>query len=217
MSVLVDRDILDAIQRGSIVISPFDPACLGTNSYDVHLAPTLRMYQPGAPLDVRVPRDTYDIWISDDGIVLMPGKLYLASTVERTESHEHVPMLNGRSSLGRLGLSIHVTAGTGDVGFCGHWTMEMFVIEPLHIYAGMSVGQILWMTASDMPITPYSRKASAKYSNTGELPQASKLHEELSSGVCGEVWWGNKHFHQAHPCVLPKHHSGPHSCLDRGK
>lgn len=193
MSVLVDKDILGAIQRGAIVVSPFDPSCLGTNSYDVHLAPTLRTYVKeydtncftgslalgSLPLDARVERATVDIPIPQGGIVLWPGTLYLAGTVERTESHEHVPMLNGRSSLGRLGLSIHVTAGTGDVGFCGHWTMEMFVIEPLRVHAGMAVGQLLWMTASGVPVTPYGSKASAKYSEAGSLPQASKLHEEL--------------------------------------
>jgi dCTP deaminase len=196
VSVLIDKDILDAIRRGAIVVSPFDSSCLGTNSYDVHLASVLRVYdrrrnapnQPTrdhhgdpvlAPLDVRERRATTDVSIPDGGLILQPGRLYLASTVERTESHEHVPMLNGRSSLGRLGLSIHVTAGTGDVGFCGHWTMEMFVIEPLRVYAGMPVGQLLWLTASGVPITPYGSKASAKYSEAGSLPQASKLHEEL--------------------------------------
>ncbi len=194
MSVLVDRDIMRAIERGAIVIDPFDSKCLGTNSYDVHLAPTLRVYRCEAvrvpvlgggfetidapPLDVRVQRSTVDIPIPEEGFVLEPGELYLASTVERTESLEHVPVLNGRSSVGRLGLSIHVTAGTGDVGFRGAWTMELFVVKRLRVYAGLAIGQLLWFEASAVPWVPYDRKRWAKYSRSGPLPQPSKLHEE---------------------------------------
>jgi dCTP deaminase len=198
VSVLVDETILAAMDRGAIVIRPFDRCCLGTNSYDVHLAPTLRVYKDGkvnvpifgggseaidllGPLDVRVPRETVDVPIPEEGIVLEPGELYLASTTEYTESNEHVPMLNGRSSLGRYGLSIHVTAGTGDVGFRGHWTMELFVIKPLRVYAGIAVGQLLWLETSGAPLRLYGGKASAKYNDTGPLPQPSKLHEELGA------------------------------------
>lgn len=197
MSVLVDEAILAALDRGAIVIRPFDRRCLGSNSYDVHLAPTLRVYKstrrslptldgglyevPEQPLDVRVSRETTDVPIPENGVVLQPGELYLASTVERTESHEHVPMLNGRSSLGRYGLSIHVTAGTGDVGFRGHWTMELFVIKPLRVYAGLAVGQLLWLETSGAPLRLYGGKASAKYNDAGPLPQPSKLHEELGA------------------------------------
>lgn len=190
MSVLVDRDILAAMDRGEIVVDPFDRSCLGSNSYDVHLAPTLRVYDNparwGRPLDAREDNATSDIRIPDDGVVLRPGRLYLASTVEHTESRLHVPILNGRSSVGRLGLSIHVTAGTGDVGFCGRWTMELFVVEPLRVYAGMPVGQLLWMTASDVPEVSYADKPTAKYGAHADgaslLPQPSRLHEDLARG-----------------------------------
>ncbi len=178
MSILVDKDILAAVDRGAIVVSPFDRACLGTNSYDVHLAPTLLAYSDESDLDVRKVNRTYALAIADDGMLLRPGMLYLASTVEHTESHEHVPVLNGKSSLGRLGLSIHVTAGTGDVGFRGHWTLEMHVVRPLRVYVGMPVGQILWFTASSPPLVPYSCKVTAKYSGSGPLPQPSRMHEE---------------------------------------
>lgn len=194
MSILVDRDILAAMERGSIVITPFDRKCLGTNSYDVHLASTLRVYErikrwaPGAgpwlavddPLDTRVSCSTIDLAIGPEGFVLEPGELYLASTIEHTESHEHVPMLNGRSSTGRLGLSIHVTAGTGDVGFRGPWTMELTVVKRLRVHAGDAIGQLLWICSSSPPLMPYDRKPSAKYNDAGSLPQPSKLHEERS-------------------------------------
>lgn len=200
MSALVDVDILGALASGAIVIDPFDRACLGTNSYDVHLAPTLRVYKrvpgwvdgpgpdgcstqwPDEPLDVRVRRDTVDVTIPEGGLVLEPGELYLASTVEHTESRFHLPTLNGRSSLGRLGLSIHVTAGTGDVGFRGHWTMELFVVKRLRVYPNIPIGQLLWFATENQPLVPYGSKPSAKYSDAGALPQASKLHEELGGG-----------------------------------
>ena len=66
--------------------------------------------------------------------------------MEYTETHGYVPMIEGRSSIGRLGMFIHVTAGFGDVGFCGYWTLEIFVIHPLRIYAGVPICQIFYHT-----------------------------------------------------------------------
>jgi dCTP deaminase len=183
MSILVDRDIRRAIDYGDICIDPFDPKSLGTNSYDVHLAPDLITYSPehyADSLDCRASTPTRHMLIDEaHGFVLVPGELYLASTVEYTASHKHVPILNGKSSLGRLGLSIHVTAGTGDVGFCNHWTMELFVIKPLRIYAGMPIGQLLWFTASSEPMAKYSEKLGAKYTHRSALPQASEMHRNF--------------------------------------
>lgn len=195
MTALVDSDILLAMRSGQIVVAPFDLACLGTNSYDVHLAPMLRVYQrpvekthlggsmyteADVPLESRSPNATYDVDIGPDGMVLEPGELYLASTVEYTESNAHLPMLNGRSSIGRLGLSIHVTAGTGDVGFRGHWTMELHVVRRLRVHAGMPVGQLLWFAVSGEPETSYGRKPSAKYAGSGPEPAASRLHADFA-------------------------------------
>lgn len=201
MSVLVDSEILREVERGAIIIDPFDRKRLGTNSYDVRLSDTLRTYKvefdkverphnddyyggrtlmqsAPAPLDARKARKTIDHKIGPEGFVLLPGELYLASTIEYTESHAHVPILNGKSSIGRLGLSIHVTAGTGDVGFRGHWTMELFVIKPLRVYAEMAIGQLLWFTVNEQPEVPYDLKQSAKYNNHDPLPMASKMHQE---------------------------------------
>lgn len=197
--VLVDREILSAMESGAIVIAPFDRSCLGTNSYDVHLAGTLRVYKrelppglpvyvlskeewerhPEEPLDTRKKHETIDIQIPEGGYVLEPGELYLASTVERTESRDFVPILNGRSSTGRLGLSIHVTAGTGDCGFRGPWTMELTVVKRLRVHAGDPIGQLLWLTTTSAPLVPYCNKPSAKYNDAGPLPQPSKLHEDF--------------------------------------
>lgn len=182
MSKLVDRDILDALQSGDIVIAPFDRAALGTNSYDVHLGPELRTYRTHkgdgffSPLDCKHSRETDPITIdSVRGFTLLPGVLYLGSTVEYTETLAHVPMINGKSSCGRLGLSVHVTAGTGDVGFKGHWTLELTVVHALIVYAGMPVAQLLWDTIMTSPEHPYPR-ASSKYTNAHVPgPQASEM------------------------------------------
>lgn len=178
--ILVDRDIMAARERGEIVIDPFDRKALGTNSYDVHLAPTLKVYFPrwrsDLVLDCKHKKPpTEEIVIPPDGYVLEPEELYLASTIEYTESHAHVPMLNGKSSLGRLGLSIHVTAGSGDVGFLGHWTMEMFVIKRLRVYPWMPIGQLLWFAASGPPDVAYHSKPGAKYINRVAMPMASDM------------------------------------------
>lgn len=175
MSILVDKDILFARETGAIKIEPWNEDALGTNSYDVHLAPILRCYSDDV-LDCRKKPTTYDINIEhEDGYVLQPGELYLASTTEYTESHQHIPILNGKSSLGRLGLSIHVTAGTGDVGFCNYWTMELFVIKPLRVYAGMPIGQLLWFEASGRPDVTYKNKPGAKYNERSTAPVASEM------------------------------------------
>lgn len=177
MSALVDKTILECIDSGAIVIRPFAREHLGTNSYDVTLGPLLRTYAASdQPLCVREQRAVVDVPIPPEGFVLQPGELYLASTIEYTESNEHLPILNGKSSLGRLGLSIHVTAGTGDVLYKGHWTLEMTVVKSLRVYAGMPVGQLLWFEVSDTPLVGYAHKASAKYRDIADpLPQSSRM------------------------------------------
>jgi dCTP deaminase len=185
MTTLVDRDIIFQMTQGNIVIDPFDRACLGTNSYDVHLSNELRVYEKKftdlykeIPLDVYEERGTTLIEIPQEGHVLQPGIGYLASTIEYTETREHLPIINGKSSLGRLFLSIHATAGTGDVGFKGHWTLELSVIQPLRIYAGMRIAQLLYFGTQSTPLISYDRKYGAKYGGRDQHPQASRMHRE---------------------------------------
>jgi len=195
VSILSYHDIYNAKLAGDIVIDPYDPQCLGTNSYDVHLASTLLTYKKKIdersfaplPLDCKEERETVEAVIPADGLVLQPGKLYLASTVEYTETHKHVPFLEGKSSLGRLGLNIHITAGKGDVGFCGHWTMELSVVEPLRIYAGMPIGVLIYYTVSSQPIVDYAAKPSQKYAaqhtrSDNPKPVASRMWKNFPDG-----------------------------------
>ena len=122
------------------VIDPFDATKLNPNSYNLCLHDELLVYEE-IVLDVRRPNRYRRYIIPPDGLVLQPHQLYLGRTVERTETHNLVPMLEGRSSIGRLGLFVHVTAGFGDVGFCGYWTLELFAVHPIRIYPGLPICQ----------------------------------------------------------------------------
>ena len=119
----------------NIVIDPFDEARLNPNSYNLTLHDELMIYEE-VVLDMRRANRVRRLTIPPEGLVLQPNQLYLGRTIERTETRNLVPMIEGRSSIGRLGLFVHVTAGFGDVGFCGYWTLEMFAVQPVRIYAG---------------------------------------------------------------------------------
>jgi dCTP deaminase len=115
------------------------------------------------------------IAIPKEGLVLQPNQLYLARTVERTETHNLVPQIEGRSSVGRLGLFVHVTAGFGDVGFCGHWTLEMFAVHQVRIYPGIPICQIFYHE-----ICGEIEEYASKYQNNHDI-QPSLLFEELAA------------------------------------
>lgn len=122
--------------------------------------------------------ETIDVTIPEDGFILRPGQLYIASTNEYTETWNAVPKLEGKSSIGRLGLFVHVTAGYGDVGFCGTWTLELVATVPVKIYPNMKICQISYHGISEKPNISYRDKESAKYS--GQMgATASKMHENF--------------------------------------
>ena len=130
----------------AIDIEPFDPALCGPNSYDVHLAPELLCYDIEYILDMKKENEANPLTIPEEGLVLIPGILYLGTTVERTWCAGLVPWLDGRSSVGRLGMFLHITAGRGDDNFDGHWTCEISVVQPLRIYPNVRIGQITFLT-----------------------------------------------------------------------
>ena len=206
--IFTDKTILDSINKGKIVVQPFIHANLGTNSIDLTLAPHLVTYinaedyiaetyhlgrrsfqisdnvyksvhaTDGYFIDSKANNETRKFEIPEEGFILQPGQLYIASTNEYTETWNAVPKLEGRSSLGRLGLFIHVTAGYGDVGFCGKWTLELVATVPLRIYPNMKICQISYHGISEKPNIDYSKKESAKYS--GQMgATASKMHENF--------------------------------------
>lgn len=172
--ILTDKHILAEIEKGTILIEPYDRSCLGTNSYDVHLGKHLATYVDKA-LDAKLHNKIEHFDIPEEGFVLQPGVLYLGVTLEYTETHAHVPFLEGKSSMGRLGIDIHATAGKGDVGFCNHWTLEISCIQPVRIYAGMPVGQLIYFVVDGEIENAYNTKSSAKYNNRSAKPMESMM------------------------------------------
>ena len=156
-----------------IVIRPFSETQLNPNSYNLRLHNELLLYND-RELDMRKNNESTQIIIPEEGLLLAPQRLYLGRTVEYTETDGLVPMLEGRSSIGRLGLFVHVTAGFGDVGFCGYWTLEIFCVQPIRIYAGVEVCQIYYHSISDA----YEKYVSGKYQHNRGI-QASKLYKDF--------------------------------------
>ena len=160
--ILSDAQIKTAIRFSEIKIDPFRPSCLGSNSYDVHLGKVLATYDSKI-LDAKVHNKITYFEIPETGFVLEPEVFYLGVTEEYTETHKHVPFLEGKSSIGRLGIDIHATAGKGDVGFCNFWTLEISVKQPVRVYAGMPIGQLIYFEVKGEILTHYHQKNSAKY------------------------------------------------------
>ncbi len=172
--ILSDKEILNRIDSKEIVIQPYDRSCLGTNSYDVHLSPHLATYQDEI-LDAKKHNVIRNFEIPEEGYVIQPGILYLGSTSEYTETHSAVPFLEGKSSVGRLGIDIHATAGKGDVGFCNHWTLEISCVHPVRIYAGMPIGQLIYFQVEGDIENYYNKKANAKYNDKTPKPVESMM------------------------------------------
>jgi dCTP deaminase len=172
--ILSDQKILEALESGKIVIEPFRRECLGTNSYDVHLGKHLAVYKDKI-LDARKHNQIQHFEIPEDGLVLEPGTLYLGVTEEYTETHLAVPFLEGKSSVGRLGIDIHATAGKGDVGFCNTWTLEISCTQPVRIYAGMPIGQLIYFLVDGEIENYYHRKKDAKYNERTVKPVESMM------------------------------------------
>ena len=172
--ILSGREI-QARLGGDVKIDPFNEDQLNPNSYNLRLHNELLVYEE-IVLDMKRANRYRRIAIPPEGLVLEPNQMYLGRTVEYTETRNLVPMLEGRSSIGRLGMFVHITAGFGDVGFCGYWTLEMLAVQPVRIYAGVQVCQIFYHTVEGA-ITQYE---SGKYQRNTDI-QPSLLHRELTA------------------------------------
>ena len=170
--ILSGRMIKERLGK-DIIIEPFDEKSLNPNSYNLRLYNELLVYDDKC-LDMKKPNKTTPLAIPPEGIELTPGRLYLGRTMEYTETHNFVPMLEGRSSIGRLGLFIHVCAGFGDVGFKGYWTLEIHCIQPIRIYAGIGICQIYYHSIEGS-YDPYN---SGKYQNNTGI-QPSLLYQDF--------------------------------------
>ena len=174
MGVLSDKGILEEIEKGTILIEPFKMECLGTNSYDVHLGRFIGVYKSRV-LDAKQHNEIDIFQIPKEGIELQPGTLYLGVTEEYTETHAHVPFLEGKSSVGRLGIDIHATAGKGDVGFCNTWTLEISCIQHVRVYPGMPIGQLIYFSVDGNVQNLYNKKDNAKYTQRTVKPVESMM------------------------------------------
>ena len=156
-----------------IVIEPFNEKQLNPNSYNLRLHNELLVYDEPI-LDMKKENKVKKLFIPEEGLVLETGKLYLGRTIEFTGTENYVPMLEGRSSIGRLGLFIHVTAGFGDVGFHGFWTLEIFCVQPIKIYSGVEICQIYYHSIEG----DYEEYCSGKYQNNQGI-QPSLLYKDF--------------------------------------
>lgn len=156
-----------------IFIEPFDRRMLNPNSYNLRLHNELLVYSCNE-LDMKKNNPTEKLVIPKEGLVLEPGRLYLGRTYEYTRTKGLVPMLEGRSSVGRLGLFVHVTAGFGDVGFCGYWTLEIHCIQPIRVYPMVEVCQIYYHLIEGV----YEEYKSGKYQNNEGI-QPSMMYRDF--------------------------------------
>jgi len=170
--ILSGKEILKHIDK-EIIIKPFDERRINPNSYNLSLHNELLVYENDI-LDMKKPNTTKQIVIPEDGLLLEPNKLYLGRTNEYTKTDKYVPMLEGRSSTGRLGLFIHVTAGFGDVGFAGYWTLEIFCVQPIIIYPNAEICQIYYHNIDG----EYDLYCSGKYQNNNGI-QPSLMYKDF--------------------------------------
>lgn len=170
--ILSGKEILKQIGK-NITIEPFDKARINPNSYNLTLANELLVYENDI-LDMKKPNPTSRLIIPNEGLLLEPNRLYLGRTNEFTSTDKYIPMLEGRSSTGRLGLFIHITAGFGDIGFSGYWTLEIFCVQPVRIYPGVEICQIYYHDITG----DYDLYKSGKYQNNNGI-QPSLMYKDF--------------------------------------
>jgi len=199
MSVLLGSTIIEEVKAGKIIIDPFIEENVGPNSVDVTLSNKLLTYVPCKVIkdengnniverilspwgenfiDMAEDNEVYGLEIPEDGLVLQPGILYLGSTNEKAGSDYFVPMYEGRSSMARLGIQSHLSAGFGDIFFKSNWTLEITVVHPTKIYPNSRFGQVYFHEVNDLAremLVKDSRFYNGKYTNQPG-PQKSKSY-----------------------------------------
>lgn len=170
--ILTGEEIKKQVFSKRIVIEPFDEGCLTTNSYDFHLGDKILTYKSHI-LDCQVKNSTIEQTIPKDGLVLVPEKLYLGHTKETMGSNHYVPVIRGKSSTGRMGLFVHITADLIDIGSINQYTLMLHATQPVKIYPGMKIGQItFWKPEGSIKLY------KGKY-NGLRGPQASQLFKDF--------------------------------------
>jgi len=167
-------DYIEYLQvKPRIVIEPYCESQMNPNSYNLRLGDKLLVYAEDS-LDMAKDNPTQELTIPEEGLVLEPGRLYLGSTIEHTETYNLAPFIEGRSSIGRLGAQVHLTAGFGDNFHKGTWTLEITVVHALRVYAGVEVCQIGYAPITGVTNSEYKGKYQDQ---TG--PRASQLWKDF--------------------------------------
>lgn len=170
--ILSGTEITKQVKKNKITIRPFNTSRVNPNSYNVELGNYLKVYEEDV-LDSKKELKTKVIDIPDEGIVLQPNKVYLGFTKEVVGSDYFVPTITGRSSSGRLGLFVQITSDLVDIGFKGNLTFQLHVVQPLRIYKGMKIGQIMfWKPKGKIKLY------NGKYQNSNG-PQESKAWKDF--------------------------------------
>ncbi len=170
--MLTGIEIIKQLGKG-IIIEPYCKEQLNPNSYNLRITDELATYKEGI-LDLRRKNETQLIKIPEEGLILKPRELYLAKTYEYTETKGFIPVIFGRSSVGRLGLTVHISAGFGDIGFKGNWTLQLTCVKPIKIYPFMPLCQIAFFeTTGDNEM-----RYKSKYQNSNGI-ESSRFYEEL--------------------------------------
>lgn len=172
--ILTGSEIEKEVRAKQIVIDPFDSACLTTNSYDFHLGTEILTYKHHV-LDTKKPNETAKIVIPETGLQLNPQKLYLGHTSETIGSKYYVPVIRGRSSTGRVGLFVHITADLIDIGSINQYTLMLHATQPVVIYSGMLIGQVTFWTVKGEITKLYQGKYQGLRG-----PQSSQVHKDFS-------------------------------------
>ena len=185
--ILSDRDLLAEINKGSIIIDPFDPACVQPSSIDVKVSNLFRVFRNHTAAVLDVKKDLTDLMelveVPDgEAFLLHPGEFALGSTLERVAVPNNlVARVEGKSSLGRLGLVIHSTAGFIDAGFDGHVTLELANLAnlPITLYPGMKIGQISFIQMTSPAEKPYGSGAHGSKYQGQRGPTPSRYFENF--------------------------------------
>ncbi|MGD1892459.1 MAG: dCTP deaminase [Cyclobacteriaceae bacterium] len=148
---------IERLQEKEIHIDPFSSEQLNPNCYNLRLHSELLIYQ-NQLLDMKQDNPVEKVIIPQEGYILEPGKLYLGRTAERIRADHHVPVLEGRSSIGRLGILVHFTAGLGNIGSDGYWTLEISCVQPVRIYPDVEICQIYFQELRGEHIKYQSKK-----------------------------------------------------------
>jgi dCTP deaminase len=172
--ILTGKEIKKQVQQGRIHIFPFIEEHINPNSYNYRLHEDL-LEIIDLPIDPKVEPNFRKIKIGEEGYILQPGRLYLGSTIEEIGSDHYVTSLIGRSSVGRMGLFLQITADLGHLGAKHRWTLELKVVQPLIVYPNMKIGQVSFWTVEGASNDLYNGKY-AKYSEA----HCSELHQEFN-------------------------------------